>query len=215
MRLHGYVHGAATWRVRIALALKHLQVEDTSMPPAQDRPGLEQYWPVAPLGAAPALTTDEGDTLLQSMAILEWLEERWPTPPLLPSDPAGRARVRGFAFAIACDVYPVQTGRVLRRMRGLGLSDAQIRGWVRQSMDEGLNACEALLSSADGPFCFGATPTLADICLVPQLHLAREMGCALTFPRLLAAEAACLTLPAFSATRPPPAAPMELPSDAS
>jgi maleylpyruvate isomerase len=214
MRLHGSVRSSVTWRVRIALALKNLQVETAllSVQPDDLRPGSGA--PRMPLGSALAMTTDDGHVFTQSLAIVEWLEERWPTPPLLPADLAVRARVRSFALTIAGDMELMQTGRVMRRLGNLGLSEAQARSWTRQLLDDGLNACEALLSSADGPFCFGATPTLADLCLVPQLHLARELGCDVTLPRLLAAEAACLTLPAFHATRPPPAASLEPPPDA-
>ncbi len=205
MRLHGSVRGSATWRVRIALALKNLRVEHALLPIAADSPRpAGGAWPAMLPGFSPTMTTEDGQVLSQSMAILEWLEERWPTPPLLPAELVLRARVRGFALTVACDVQPMLSGRVLRRLGHLGMTEVQIRTWLRQSLDEGLSACEVLLSAAEGPFCFGSTPTLADICLVPQLALARELNCDTTFPRLLAAEAACLTLPAFHLTRPPP-----------
>ena len=126
----------------------------------------------------------------------------WPTPALLPMDPMARARARAFALAIASDMQPLHTPRMLTRLRGLGLDDMQSRAWVRQVVTEGLEACEGLLRNADGPFCFGHTPGLADICLVPQLALAREFGLPMVYPRLMAAEAACMTVPAFHAPQP-------------
>lgn len=198
MRLHGYLRGSATWRIRIALALKNRHQDTALVDTGPDRLTATSN------GTVPVMHTDDGHTITQSLAIIEWLEERWPTPPLLPPDPAGRARVRGFAHTIACDIQPLQTEHALRRLINLGLAETQVRSWARQSLDEGLTACEGLLNSADGPFCFGAVPSLADLCLVPQLDLARRLGAQLTFPRLLAAEAACMTLPAFRDTRPLP-----------
>jgi maleylpyruvate isomerase len=107
--------------------------------------------------------------------------------------------VRAFALAIACDIHPVQNLKVLQRLRALGLEEGQVTAWARQTIEEGLDACEALLRTEPGPFCFGDAPTLADICLVPQLSNARRFGAELRWPRLLSAEAAALSLPAFQA----------------
>jgi maleylpyruvate isomerase len=141
--------------------------------------------------------------LTQSLAICEWLEETHPEPPLLPDDALERVRIRAFALAIACDVHPVQNLKVLARLRSLSLPETEVTGWARWVNQEGLEACEALLAEGSGPFCFGAAPTLADVCLVPQLGNARRFGCDLSrLPRLVAAEAACNALPAFAQATP-------------
>ncbi|MCQ4162472.1 maleylacetoacetate isomerase [Roseomonas sp. GC11] len=197
MLLHGYRRCSATWRVQIALALKGLDTAVMALHatlPAAGRPLAAQSGPLLEVPGGPALS--------QSLAILEWLEEMWPTPALLPPNPATRARVRAFALAIASDVEPLHSRRVLDRLRSTGASEGETQSWARQAISEGLEACEAMLDDGDGPFCFGASPGMADICLVPQLHEARRFGVALGFPRLLAAEAASLTLPAFHETRP-------------
>jgi maleylpyruvate isomerase len=204
MRLHGYLRSAATWRVRIALALKNLDV--VLVPHVQPTDGSrpKSLLHLNPQGLAPVLETDDGLHLTQSMAILEWLDEMWPSPPLLPPQPVQRARVRAFAQAIISDINPLLSDRSLARLGQLGLGHQAVRFWTRQTLSEGLDACETLLSGSEqGPFCFGAAPGLADLCLVPQLDQARRLGLMLTFPRLLAAEAACMTLPAFQASMPP------------
>jgi maleylpyruvate isomerase len=205
MKLHGYYRSSAAWRVRIALGLKGIAVDAVPHHLRHGEQRAEDYLRLNPQGLVPTLELDDGTSLVQSLAIIEYLDEIHPHPPLLPREPLLRARVRGFALAIACDLHPVQNLRVLNRLRGLGLAEEQVTGWAREVNAEGLAACEALLRgvATSGPFCFGAEPGLADLCLVPQLYNARRYGVDLRcVPRLLAAEAACLTLPAFAAAAP-------------
>jgi maleylpyruvate isomerase len=199
MILHGYYRSTAAWRVRIALHLKGIAAEQVTHHLRRGEHRSAAYRAINPQGLVPSLVTDAGEVLTQSLAIIEWLEETHPTPPLLPAEPLARARVRAFALAITCDIHPVQNLKVLQRLKALGLSDEQTTAWARETIEEGLDACEALIARTPGPFCFGASPTLADVCLVPQLANARRFGAALRWPRLLAAEAAALALPAFQA----------------
>ena len=204
MRLHGYFRSSAAWRVRIALNLKGVPVEHAFHHLRHGGQRAPDYLRLNPQGLVPALETDDGAVLTQSLAICEWLEETHPEPPLLPGDALERARIRAFALAIACDIHPVQNLKVLARLRSLSLPETEVTGWARWVNQEGLEACEALLAGGrPGPFCFGAAPTLADVCLVPQLGNARRFGCHLSrLPRLLAAEAACNALPAFAQAAP-------------
>ena len=203
MRLHGYFRSSAAWRVRIALNLKGVPVEHAFHHLRHGGQRAPDYLRLNPQGLVPALETGDGSVLTQSLAICEWLEETHPEPPLLPGDALERARVRAFALAVACDIHPVQNLKVLARLRSLSLPEAEVTGWACWIIGEGLEACEALLAGGSGPFCYGAAPTLADICLVPQLANARRFGCDLSrLPRLLAAEAACNALPAFQQAAP-------------
>ena len=204
MRLHGYFRSSAAWRVRIALNLKGVPVEHAFHHLRHGGQRAPDYLRLNPQGLVPALETDDGSVLTQSLAICEWLEETHPEPPLLPGDALERARVRAFALAVACDVHPVQNLKVLARLRSLSVPEAEVTGWACWIIGEGLEACETLLANdRSGPFCFGAAPTLADICLVPQLANARRFGCDLSrLPRLLAAEEACNALPAFEQAAP-------------
>lgn len=198
MRLHGYFRSSAAWRVRIALNLKGVAVEHAPHHLRHGGQRAPDYLRLNPQGLVPTLETDDGAVLTQSLAIIEWLEEVHPAPTLLPGDALMRARIRAFAQAIACDIHPVQNLRVLARLRQLGLAEEAVTGWARWAIVEGLAACEALVADTPDPFCFGAAPTLADLCLVPQLGNARRFGVDLgAVPRLLQAEAACNGLPAF------------------
>lgn len=200
MRLHGYFRSSAAWRVRIALGLKELTAEAVYHHLRRGEQRAPAYLRLNPQGLLPTLELDDGTALTQSLAIIEWLEDTRPRPPLLPADPADRARVRAFALAIAADTHPLQNLRVLARLRGLGMAEAVVTGWAREIIAEGLAACEALVAAGSGPFCFGSAPGLAECCLVPQLFNARRFGVALDgLPRLLVAEAACAALPAFVA----------------
>jgi maleylpyruvate isomerase len=197
--LHGYFRSAASWRVRIALGLKGVAVRPVFHHLRRGEQRDPAYLALNPQGLVPALELDDGTVLTQSLAIIEWLDDAYPEPKLLPADPVRRARVRAFALVLAADTHPLQNLGVLARLRGMGRPEAEVQAWAADANAAGLAACEALLEGAPGPFCFGAAPTLADICLVPQLGNARRFGVDVTrFPRLLAAEAACLALPAFA-----------------
>ena len=202
MRLHGYFRSGAAYRVRIALNLKGMSVEHAFRHLRKGEQRAPDYLALNPQGLVPTLELDDGTRLTQSLAIIEWLDETHPAPPLLPTDPLQRARVRAFAFAIACDIHPVQNLRVIAAVRAIGGEDTA-QAWAKRVNAEGLAACEKLIADEPGPFCFGDKPTLADICLVPQLGNARRFGVDVAaYPRLLQAEAACKALPAFADAAP-------------
>ncbi len=202
MKLHGYFRSSASYRVRIALNLKGLSADHL---PHHLRKGEQRdpaYLALNPQGLVPTLE-DAGMILTQSLAIIEWLEETHPEPPLLPKEPLRRAKVRAFAMALACDTHPVQNLKVLARLRELGLPEETVTEWAAWANREGLAACETLITNEPGPFCFGAAPTMADLCLVPQLANARRFGVDLNAcPRLLKAETAAKNNQAFADAAP-------------
>ena len=202
MKLHGYFRSSASYRVRIALNLKGLSAEHLAHHLRKGEQCAPAYLAINPQGLVPTLENEDA-VLTQSLAIIEWLDETHPSPPLLPKDPLRRAKVRAFAFAIACDTHPVQNLKVLARLRQLGLREEQVTEWAAWANREGLTACEKLIAGEAGPFCFGTEPTIADLCLVPQLANARRFGVDLAaFPRLLKAEAAASNIKAFADAAP-------------
>ncbi len=206
MKLYDYFRSSAAYRVRIALNLKGLAPEREFIHLRRNVQRSHDYLSVNPQGLVPALLTDDGDTLTQSLAIIEWLDETHPAPPLLPGSASARARVRSVALAVACEIHPLNNLRVLNYLTGtLGVTPAQKDGWYRYWCDVGLEAIETRLSreSATGRFCHGDAPTLADICLVPQLANARRLAVDLgAYPTLQRIEAACLALQAFADAAP-------------
>lgn len=207
LRLHTYFRSSAAYRVRIALALKGLAYD--SLPVHLLRDGGEQhgsrYRAVNPAGLVPAL--QDGETLVtQSLAIIEYLEERHPAPPLLPVDAAGRARVRALALDVACDIHPLNNLRVLQYLGGpLQQGEDARNDWARHWMRLGLSALEQALarSAHTGLCCHGDAPTLADCCLVPQAFNARRFGLELSdWPTLARIVAHCEALDAFAAAHP-------------
>jgi maleylpyruvate isomerase len=201
MILHDYFRSGSAFRVRIVLNLKGLDYAQTAHHLRRAEQRAPQYLALNPQGLIPALEAD-GNVLTQSLAICEYLEETYPDPPILPADPIERAHVRAFAYAIACDIHPIQNLKVLERLRALGHDQDQINAWARQTLEEGLDACAKLVERQPGPFCFGKSPTLADVCLVSILANARRFGAELRWPKLLEAEAAAMALPAFQAAAP-------------
>lgn len=207
MHLFGYWRSSAAYRCRIALALKGLNYDFTSV--HLRRGGGEQRLPdfltLNPQGLVPALV-EESKVLTQSLAIIEWLDETHPTPALLPVEPDARAQVRAFALAIACDIHPLQNLRVLEYLKTeLGCEQADADAWCRKWISEGLLACEALLSRDSGGhrFCFGESPSLADICLAPQIYSARRFGVDLTMMgRIRDLEQVYEAEPAFASAHP-------------
>lgn len=203
MKLHGYFRSSASYRVRIALNMKGLTPEHLPHHLRKGEQCAPAYLAINPQGLVPTLESDAGAILTQSLAIIEWLDETNPNPPLLPKDPLRRAKVRAFAQAIACDTHPVQNLKVLARLRKLGLPEEQVTEWAAWANREGLSACETLIADEAGPFCFGDAPTLADLCLVPQLANARRFGVDVSaYPRLLKAEAAAKQVKAFADAAP-------------
>lgn len=207
MKLYTFFRSSASYRVRIALNLKGLKYEQA--PIHLRRGGGEQlsaaYKAINPQALVPALE-DGGKILTQSLAIIEYLEERYPQPPLLPRDPADKAVVRSMALIIACEIHPIQNLRVLQYVkREYNQSDDQVNRWAQHWINLGLAALEQMIVAQPrrGKFCLGDTPTLADICLVPQLGNARRYGCDLSpHPAIIEIEKNCMALPAFADAAP-------------
>lgn len=206
MILYGYALSSASYRVRIALALKSLPYESILKNLRAGEHRQAEYLSVNLQGFVPALGLDDGAVLGQSMAIIEYLDEIHPQPPLLPRAPIARARVRALAQAIACDIHPLNNLRVLRYLEEQLGQDKNTRDtWYRHWVQVGFDALERwLVRDADtGRFCHGDGPTLADICLVPQVFNARRFSVDLNpYPRILAIDAACRELPAFQGAAP-------------
>ena len=207
MRLFSYFRSSASFRVRIALKLKGLDYE--YVPVHLVRGGGEQFAPeykaLNPCGLVPALD-DGGKVLSQSLAIIEYLEETHPQPPLLPPDAAGRARVRALALSIACEIHPLNNLRVLGYLtKTLGVSEEQKNTWYRHWVENGLAAVEAMLVAdpSTGRFAHGDTPGLADILIVPQNFNAQRFNCRLDHvPTVMRIHEACMQVPAFAEAAP-------------
>jgi len=206
MLLYGYFRSSAAYRVRIALNLKGLAYDQTFVHLAKLEQLAEGFAAINPQKLLPVLKTDDGHLLTQSLAIIEYLEELHPQPALLPKDPLERARVRALALAVACEIHPINNPRVLRYLTGtLGASEEQRDTWYRHWVEEGLQAVEKLLVSSPqtGRFCHGDTPTLADLCLVPQVANGRRFKADLSAcPTVVRIDAECQTVKAFADAAP-------------
>ncbi|MBN8965988.1 MAG: maleylacetoacetate isomerase [Rhizobiales bacterium] len=204
MKLYTYFRSSAAYRARIAFNLKGVTPEQVFVHLSRD--GGQQHTPayhsVNPQERVPTLVLDNGETIMQSPAIIEYLEEVYPTPPLLPKDPVARAQVRAFAAVIGCDIHPLDNLAPLQYLkRVLKQEQPAIDAWYHHWILEGFAALETMISP--GPYCFGADVTIADIYLVPQIFNARRMKVPLDrFPKLVAADATLLKLPAFDRARP-------------
>jgi len=205
IRLHDYPRSSAAYRVRIALNLKQLEYESVIANLLTGAQRSDAYAALNPQRLVPTLEID-GLVLGQSLAIIEYLDERYPHPPLLPRDPAARAEVRAMALAVACDIHPLNNLRVLTYLRtALVATEDGVDTWYRHWIAEGLQALESLARrhSSDGRHMHGAVLTLADVCLVPQLFNARRFGCPLEdYPTLAGIDAQLQALPAFAAAHP-------------
>jgi maleylpyruvate isomerase len=206
MILYGYGLSSASYRVRIALALKGLEVASVPVNLRAGEQRLEEFLQINSQGFVPALAMDDGAVLTQSVAIIEFLDEIHPQPPLLPKAPLARARVRALAQAITCDVHPLNNLRVLQYLENeLQHSKETRETWYRHWVRVGFDALERWLvrDGATGRFCHGDTPTLADVCLVPQVFNARRFALDLgPYPRIVEIDAACRDLPAFQGAAP-------------
>jgi maleylacetoacetate isomerase len=204
MKLYSYFRSSAAYRVRIALNLKGIAFETAPIHLVKDgghnrRP---EYRAVNPQMRVPALVTPSGEVLIQSLAIIDYLDETHPAPALLPKDPIARAQARALAEIVACDIHPLNNIGPLRYLkREMHQEQSAIDAWYHRWVTEGFEALEALVRP--GPYCCGNDVTIADICLVPQVYNARRLKVPLDkFPKIVAIDAACLALPAFDRARP-------------
>lgn len=207
MELYTYFRSSAAYRVRIALNLKGLQADYRYVHLVKDggQHRKPEYLQLNPQGLVPALV-DDGNVLTQSLAIIEYLDETHPTPPLLPADPAGRARVRALAQVVACEIHPVNNLRILKYLeKEFGIDEAGRKQWYRHWVAEGFTALEKMLADnpATGRFCHGNTPTIADLCLVPQVFNARRFDVDMSaFPAIVRIDAECMQFDAFIMSAP-------------
>jgi maleylpyruvate isomerase len=206
MILYGYGLSSASYRVRIAMALKNLPYTSITKNLRSGEHRLSDFLQINVQGFVPALSLDDGVVLTQSVAIIEYLDELYPDPPLLPPQPLARARVRALTQAIVSDIHPINNLRVLRYLEEKLDLDKQTRdAWYRHWVSVGFDALERWLvrDAATGRFCHGDSPTMADLCLVPQVFNARRFSVDMnSFPRILAIDAACRQLPAFQTAAP-------------
>lgn len=203
IKLYDYFRSSASFRVRIALNIKKVAYEQISVHLVNEggQHLKSTYAEINPEKLVPCLIdSDETTALSQSLAIIEYLEEQYPHPALLPKDPLARAKVRAFAQHIACEIHPVNNLRVLKYLaQNLQVSEEQKITWYHHWLREGFAGLEQHLRASDTPFCFGDSPTVADICLIPQVYNAERFEFPLDdFPRIKAINKLCLTLTAFS-----------------
>lgn len=204
MKLYSFFNSSTSFRVRIALALKGLPYEYAAVNLRAGEQGAEGYRALSPAAIVPTLIDGEVK-LTQSLAIIDYLDARYPAPRLVPQDRLMRARVLEIAQTIACDIHPINNIRVLKYLSGpLKVSEADKSAWYAHWVEEGLGAVEQLLAAGpESSYCVGETPTLADCCLVPQVANAQRMGCALSrFERVMAVYESCMAQPAFNAAAP-------------
>jgi maleylpyruvate isomerase len=205
MKLYNFFRSGTSHRLRIALNLKGLTAEYVAVDLRTEEHLGAAFKALNPQGLVPALVVDD-TVLIQSPAIIEWLEERYPRPALLPVDPQDRARVRALAAIVGCDIHPINNRRILEYLRKtLGCDEAAVLAWCATWINEGFMALEALLAADTqrGNFCFGHTLTLADAYLVPQVESARRFKVDLTpYPNIIAIDTACAALDAFRLAAP-------------
>jgi maleylacetoacetate isomerase len=201
--LFGYWRSSAAYRVRIALGLKGLPYEPAMVDLRINMQSDAEYLRMNPQGMVPMLV-DEGQPLTQSLAIIEYLDEVYPEPRLIPGDAVQRARIRSLAQVVACDIHPLNNLRVLSYLRkDLGLEERGVNAWARRWIEAGFAALETVLGQSTGQYLHGDTVTLADICVVPQMYNARRVETDLSrFPKLLALEERLQRLAAFDKARP-------------
>ncbi len=204
MQLYSFFNSSASYRVRIALALKGVEYDTQGVNIRNGEQNSARYRRLNPVGVVPTLVTDNGETLGQSLAIIDWLDRHYSQPRLLPEEDVARAKVLEIAYAIACDIHPINNMRVLRWLTDeLKVSEAEKNRWYGHWVAQGLGAVEQMLANSNGRFCVGDAPTLADCCLIPQWANALRMHCDLSaFPRCQAIYEHCQTLPAFRAAAP-------------
>lgn len=205
MKLHTFFRSGTSHRTRIALNLKGVSFESVAVDLRKNEHLGAAFKALNPQGLVPVLEA-EGRLLTQSVAIIEWLEERYPAPALLPADTHDRARVRALAAMVGCDIHPVNNKRILDTLRAtFGADEDAINAWCRTWICAGFDAIEALLQADKdrGDFCFGNAPGLADVYLIPQVESARRFKVDLTpYPAIRAVDAACSVLPAFALAAP-------------
>lgn len=206
MKLYNFFRSGTSHRLRIALALKGLTVDYLPVDLRREAHLQPDFKALNPQGLVPALVLDDGQVLIQSPAIIEWLEDTHPTPPLLPTEPLARARVRALAALVGCDIHPVNNRRILEQLRHqFGADEAAIQHWCATWIAAGFDAYEALLAADPqrGRYSVGDQPSLADVYLVPQVESARRFKVDLSrWPRISAIDAACAALPAFQHAAP-------------
>jgi maleylacetoacetate isomerase/maleylpyruvate isomerase len=204
MELYNYFRSSASYRVRIALALKGLDYAYRPVHLQKNEQSSAAYEGVSASRLVPLLVDDDGQAVAQSLAIIEYLDETHPEPPLLPPDAAGRARVRALALDIACEIHPLNNLRVLRYLvHTLQVPDDDKARWMQHWIETGLEVVERKLAAQPARYCHGDTPTVADCLLVPQVFNARRAGCRLdALPQVRRVFDACMALPAFEQAQP-------------